>query len=95
MASEGLRRLTLEVGTEVVTVLAVRIDMAVTERQQLTSAEQSVVRALFEGKSNDIIAGERGTSPRTVANQIASIFRKHGVASRAELVAQYFEEATP
>lgn len=34
------------------------------------------------------IARRRGTSPRTVANQIASIFRKHGVGSRAELVAR-------
>lgn len=43
---------------------------------------------IFAGESNDDIARRRGTSPRTVANQIASIFRKHGVGSRAELVAR-------
>lgn len=35
--------------------------------------------------SNAEIAERRGTSPRTVANQVASLFRKLGVASRSEL----------
>ena len=87
-APPGLRCLLLEVGSAVVAVLTFRLDVAMAERK-LTSAEKSVVGAIFEGKSNVAIAQDRGTSPRTVANQVASIFRKHGVASRAELVAQY------
>jgi len=87
-APPGVRCLLLEVGSAVVAVLTFRLDVAMAERR-LTSAEKSVVSAIFEGKSNEAIARDRGTSPRTVANQVASIFRKHAVASRAELVAQY------
>ena len=54
----------------------------------LTAAEQIVMIGIFEGESNEVIARRRGTSPRTVANQISSIFRKCGVGSRAELVAR-------
>ncbi|MCU0687227.1 MAG: helix-turn-helix transcriptional regulator [Polyangiaceae bacterium] len=56
---------------------------------QLTDAERVVLRELLAGKSNAEIAGARGTSPRTVANQISSLYRKLGVASRAELAARF------
>lgn len=55
--------------------------------EMLTPAEQAVVRAILDGESNAAIARARGTSTRTVANQIAAIFDKIGVSSRAELVA--------
>ena len=45
----------------------------------------SVARC-FTGK-NSAIAEARGTSVRTVANQIQAIFKKLGVSSRSELVA--------
>jgi DNA-binding NarL/FixJ family response regulator len=51
----------------------------------LTSAERAVLELLLRGRSNGQIAAARGTSTRTVANQVASIFRKLGVSSRAEL----------
>jgi DNA-binding NarL/FixJ family response regulator len=51
----------------------------------LTSAEQGLVLELVAGGSNQAIAQARNTSPRTVANQVASIFRKLGVHSRLEL----------
>jgi DNA-binding CsgD family transcriptional regulator len=53
----------------------------------LTGAELEVAAALIEGASNQRIAGARGFSVRTVANQVASIFRKLGVRSRGELAA--------
>ena len=53
----------------------------------LTGAELEVGAALFEGASNQQIAAGRGSSVRTVANQVASIFRKLGVRSRGELAA--------
>ncbi len=53
----------------------------------LTEAQQEVLRGIIAGRTNAEIAGLRGTSTRTVANQIASIFVKLGVSSRAELVA--------
>jgi DNA-binding CsgD family transcriptional regulator len=92
-APPGLRCLVLEVGCALVAVLTFRLDAGMSARR-LTKAEEAVVRAIFEGKSNETIARARGTSPRTVANQIASIFRKHAVASRAELVAHYLVDVT-
>ncbi len=51
----------------------------------LTSAEAGVVLALIEGASHREVALARGTAERTVANQVASIFRKLRVRSRLEL----------
>jgi DNA-binding NarL/FixJ family response regulator len=53
---------------------------------RLTPAERAVTSLLLGGLSNAEIAAKRGTSERTVANQIAAIFRKLGVSSRTELV---------
>jgi DNA-binding NarL/FixJ family response regulator len=53
----------------------------------LTEAERDVVTRLLQGCSNAEIARRRKNSHRTVANHIASIFRKLGVTSRAELAA--------
>lgn len=55
---------------------------------QLTRAERTVVELAMQGMSNALIAETRGTSERTVANQMASIFRKLRVASRAELASR-------
>ena len=60
---------------------------------ELTAAEREVVGHILEGRSNAEIARLRGTSVRTVANQVASLFRKLGVSSRAELVARQHEQA--
>lgn len=54
----------------------------------LSAAEQEVARALLRGATNAEIAEARGVSARTVANQIASIFKKLGVSSRAELASK-------
>lgn len=52
---------------------------------ELTKAEKAVAALVLEGRSNQEIARVRGTSVRTVANQVASIFRKLEVTARAEL----------
>jgi DNA-binding CsgD family transcriptional regulator len=54
----------------------------------LTDAERRIVGQLLRGRSDREIARLRGTSPRTVANQLRTLFRKLGVSSRAELVAR-------
>ncbi len=53
----------------------------------LTEAERAVVARVLEGASNAEIAAERGTSARTVANQLAAVYRKLGALGRAELAA--------
>jgi DNA-binding CsgD family transcriptional regulator len=52
----------------------------------LSAAESDVVRHILSGRSNSEIAALRHCSTRTVANQVASLFRKLGVRSRLELV---------
>ena len=47
-----------------------------------------MVDQIARGGSNAQIARARGTSARTVANQVASVFVKLGVASRRELLAK-------
>jgi len=49
---------------------------------RLTPSEREISRLVLEGRSNSDIAHQRGTSPRTIANQIAGIYRKLGVGSR-------------
>lgn len=51
----------------------------------LSPGERAVVALVERGLSNAEIAASRGTSTHTVANQVARVFRKLGVGSRAEL----------
>lgn len=55
--------------------------------QWLTDAEVDIARLVFAGHSDREIAEVRGCAPRTVANQLRTIYRKMAVASRFELVA--------
>lgn len=70
---------------------AARLDVVVTtatapkELPSLTAAERQVVAEITRGASNAQIAAARGTTVRTVANQLQRIFVKLGVHSRAEL----------
>jgi DNA-binding CsgD family transcriptional regulator len=52
----------------------------------LSEAEREVARLVCDGLSNAEIAEQRGTATRTVANQLAAIYQKLDVDSRAELV---------
>jgi DNA-binding CsgD family transcriptional regulator len=54
----------------------------------LTAGEQSVVDLALSGLSNPAIARKRQSSPRTIANQLASAYKKLGVGSRRELRAR-------
>ncbi len=54
--------------------------------ERLTSAERAIAQLVAQGCKNDEIARLRGTSPRTVANQLAALYQKLGVGSRMEMV---------
>jgi DNA-binding CsgD family transcriptional regulator len=60
---------------------------------ELTDAERAVVAAVLDGRTNAAIASMRGTSPRTIANQVAAVFRKLGVRSRTELATKFLRVA--
>lgn len=51
----------------------------------LTPAERAAIHGALAGRSNADIAASRGTSVHTVANQLASAYRKLQVGSRREL----------
>lgn len=53
----------------------------------LSPREREVTTLICRGLTNDEIAHVLGTSPRTVKNQIASVFEKTGTTNRTELAA--------
>lgn len=55
----------------------------------LTETESRIAEMLVRGLSNKDIAAERGTSERTVANQVRAVFAKCDVTSRSELIQKY------
>jgi DNA-binding CsgD family transcriptional regulator len=65
------------------------------QRDTLTSAEREVVDLALRGESNAEVARSRGTSVRTVANQMASAFRKLGIGSRGELIGRFARATAP
>jgi DNA-binding CsgD family transcriptional regulator len=60
-------------------------------RGRLPPAELSVIANLLQGATYREIACLRGTSTRTIANQITAVFRRLRVSGRNELVHQLFE----
>ena len=52
----------------------------------VSNTVRALVLEIVDGASREALAQSRGRSPRTVANQIASIFRKLRVGSRVELL---------
>ena len=62
------------------------------ERWGLTSAEREVALLLLKGLSSKEIATVRETSERTARQQALAIYRKAGLAGRAELAAFFLED---
>jgi DNA-binding CsgD family transcriptional regulator len=85
-APEGLRAADVSVGGDRYVVISHPLPRGRTVRG-LTAAESAVLALVLRGLSTEEIAKMRGTSSRTIANQLASIYRKHGVRSRVELAA--------
>ncbi len=65
------------------------LSFTVEARNVLTEAERDTAIAACRGLSNAEISAQRGVSVRTVANQLASLFQKLGIRSRAELAARF------
>jgi DNA-binding NarL/FixJ family response regulator len=60
---------------------------------ELSLAEAAVLRSLVAGSSHAQISGERARSPRTVANQLATAFRKLGVSGRRATIERLIEHS--
>lgn len=63
-------------------------------RGRLPRAELSVIQGLVEGRCYAEIARSRGTSARTIANQIGAVFRRMRVSGRSELVHRLFDASS-
>ena len=87
-ASTGLRAARFQLAGEDYAVLSYP-HPAFAPPAVLTSTEQEIFSALLNGQSNQQIATSRTRALRTVANQVAAIFQKLGVGSRAELMAKF------
>ena len=65
------------------------------EAWQLSPAEREVAMLLLKGLSFKEIAAVRETSERTSRDQARAVYRKAGVAGRAELSAWFIEDLLP
>jgi DNA-binding NarL/FixJ family response regulator len=63
--------------------------------ENFTDAERDLAAMIAEPMSNAEIAEARRTSPRTVANQLAAMYRKCGVSTREELIVALLERRAP
>jgi DNA-binding CsgD family transcriptional regulator len=63
-------------------------------RAALSDAERQVTRLLVEGRTHTQMATIRNTSPRTIANQLGSAFRKLGVSGRTALISKLLQSTT-
>ncbi len=61
-------------------------------RWALTDAERAVAMLLLKGLSMKEIADARGTAERTTRQQALAVYRKAGLAGRAELAAFFLED---
>lgn len=77
----------LDVGGEPLIALGYR-DRTADALASLTRTERQIARAVLDGQSQREIALERGVSERTIASQVASIYRKLGISGRRELTAK-------
>lgn len=68
----------------VLTVPQLEVDPA----HRLAPAEREICGLFLRGSTHHEIARARGTRPRTVSNQIASIFQKFNVSGRMTLMAE-------
>ena len=85
-ATRGADVFEVRIGTETLVVVSAPVADGVA-LDKLTPAEREVARAVLRGLTNEQVARMRGCSPRTVAVQLASIYRKLEIASRSELAA--------
>lgn len=86
---KAARKLGVRGRVAVITVYRSELDPDEALPSVLSRSEREIAVLMLQGASNSEIAASRMKSERTIANQVASIFRKLGVGSRSELAARY------
>ena len=92
--NDGVDTFAVAIGDETLVVVSYPI-ASTSVLDSLTPAERDVALAVVRGLSNDEIARARGSRGRTVAVQLASIYRKLGITSRAELAVLLHGDGVP
>lgn len=92
-APVGLEAQTFRIGSDEYALFSFALtpqesQFAVEELDVLSSTERTIVSLALRGLSNVAIGRARGTTARTIANQLGIIYRKLGVGSRRELCAR-------
>lgn len=72
-----------------------RTDFASLRLEQLNDGQRQLVLGLMSGERIADIARRRMVSPRTISNQLGSLFRRFAASTRAELVLRLLEPASP
>jgi DNA-binding NarL/FixJ family response regulator len=85
MGGRDVNRYELVLGGERLVVTSMPVTASADLLAALSTAEREVALDAAAGLSNAAIAKKRRRAPRTIANQLASIYRKLHIASRAEL----------
>lgn len=90
--SASLHDVAMRMGVSSSTTLAVAAAAMMAERPRVswaefTIAERAVLALVRQGLTNAEIATRRGTSERTIANQVASMLKKSRAPSRRALAA--------
>jgi DNA-binding CsgD family transcriptional regulator len=78
----------LEVESDPFNLLLVAKHPVAAVQPLLTPVECQLARLVMDGRSQNEMVTLRKTSPRTIANQVQSIFQKLGVSGRFELIAR-------
>lgn len=71
--------------------LSLKIDEQL-EKWQMTTAEKEIALFILKGLANKEIAEVRGTSEKTVTQQITAIYQKSGLHNRSEFAAFFLED---
>jgi DNA-binding CsgD family transcriptional regulator len=79
--------------TEILVVSFTRPELRL--EHMMSASEYEVACLCTEGCTHEEMALRRGTSRRTVANQLASVFRKLGVSGRSEFLARIARGCAP
>lgn len=64
---------------------------SIADTLRLSGREFQIVRCIFDGETESIIAQELGISPHTVHTHVERLYRKLNVCNRAELVIHIFD----
>ncbi|MES2768823.1 MAG: helix-turn-helix transcriptional regulator [Bdellovibrionota bacterium] len=71
--------------------LSLKIDEQL-EKWEMTKAEKEIALLLLKGFANKEIADIRGTSEKTVTQQITAVYTKSGLRNRSEFAAFFLED---